>query len=46
MNEKGALCEYLADAAQKQCCGEGEDHERTQPLFRVWVQGVGQLPWH
>jgi len=38
---KEALCEYLADGAQKQCCGEGEGHELIQPLFRVWVQGVG-----
>jgi len=41
---KGTLCDYLADGAQKQCCGEGEGHELIQPLFIVLVQGVGQLP--
>jgi hypothetical protein len=43
---KGALCEYLADGAQKQRCGEGEGHELIHPLLRVWVQGVGELPCH
>lgn len=43
---KGALCEYLEDGVQEQCCGEGEGHEILQPPFRVWMQGVGQLQCH